>query len=213
MCPQQQTAKFGSTVLFEATNGAAGDTMSAENTGQSNVTTRKLHKQAEYGQSLELPGTYVRCGACRAHFAIAPDDLGKGKGRRLHCSLCGNTWFQSKDRINKVREGMEMVSMPQTDLDRIELNMKEGKNPDFVGDVKLYVGNVAFECTEEQLYKEFSGVGNVGEVSIAYDNVNNRPKGFAFIVMRTQADAENACKLLNDANISGRNIKVHFANY
>jgi len=222
--PQQTTRKrtfFGSSNLFDTTNGAI-ETKTDEEIRKGSRQERINHannkrpvkNQAEYGKALELPGTYVRCGSCKAHFALAPDDLGvKGKGRRLECSLCGNRWFQSKDRVNALRDGMELVPFPQSDMDRIELNKKEGKDPGFLGDVKLYVGNVAFECTEEQLYKEFSNVGSVGDVALAFDNATGRPKGFAFIVMRTKEDAENACKLLNEADVAGRNIKVHYANY
>lgn len=40
------------------------------------------NQQAEYGKSLELPSTYVRCGGCQSHFALTEDDLGeRGKGR------------------------------------------------------------------------------------------------------------------------------------
>ena len=63
-----------------------------------------------------------------------------------------------------LRDGFEMVPLPQMDLDRIELNIKEGKSAKFTGEVKLYVGNIAFGAKEEELIEMFSEVGDVGEL-------------------------------------------------
>mmetsp|Transcript_2673 Transcript_2673/g.3965 ORF Transcript_2673/g.3965 Transcript_2673/m.3965 type:complete len:211 (-) Transcript_2673:293-925(-) len=169
-------------------------------------------KQAEYGKSLELPDTYVRCGACHSHFAIAEEDLGtRGKGRRLECSVCGNTWFQSKERIMTLRSGMELKELPQSHLDRVALNKAENKAPNFVGDAKLYVGNIAFQCSEESLFEEFSNFGNVGEVNMVYDNESGRPRGFAFVTMRTPEDAEKALANLDGKDLFGRPLQVREA--
>ena len=50
-----------------------------------------------------------------------------------------------------LRPGMELVTLPQLELNRVALNKAEGKPLNFVGDAKLYVGNLAFECTEGYL--------------------------------------------------------------
>eukprot|EP00546_Thalassionema_frauenfeldii_P006423 CAMPEP_0178930068 /NCGR_PEP_ID=MMETSP0786-20121207/21005_1 /TAXON_ID=186022 /ORGANISM="Thalassionema frauenfeldii, Strain CCMP 1798" /LENGTH=210 /DNA_ID=CAMNT_0020606505 /DNA_START=81 /DNA_END=713 /DNA_ORIENTATION=+ len=169
-------------------------------------------KQAEYGKSLELPDTYVRCGNCYTSFAIAPDDLGeRGKGRRLECSVCGNTWFQSKERIMTLRDGMELIPLPQSELDRVARNKEEGKPASYKGDGKLYVGNIAFQCSEEDLHDEFSTCGEVGEVNLVYDNESGRPRGFGFITMRTKADAESAIEALDGKDLFGRTINVREA--
>jgi predicted Zn finger-like uncharacterized protein len=171
------------------------------------------NKQPEYGVSLDVPNTYVRCSSCQSHYAITPEDLGaRGKGRRLECTVCGNTWFQTKDRIMTLRDGMELIPLPQLDKERIELNKKEGKPTGFVGDGKLYVGNVSFQCSEQVMYQEFSQVGTVGDVSLVYDNNTGKPRGFAFVTMRTKEDADKALAILDGKEIMGREISVREAN-
>jgi len=170
-------------------------------------------QQVEYGQSLPLPDTYVRCGGCQSHFALTEEDLGdRGKGRRLECCVCGNTWFQSKERIMNLRERMELVDLPEHDLERIKLNKEEGKPAGFIGDSKLYVGNVAFECTTADMYEEFGTCGSVGDVAMVYDNETGRPRGFAFVTMRTKEGCDKALAELNGKDIMGRQISVREAN-
>jgi len=53
------------------------------------------------------------------------------------------------------------VPLPQTDRDRIAANISQGKSPKFTGDMKLYVGNIAFECHEDDIVEIFSRVGEV----------------------------------------------------
>ena len=171
-------------------------------------TTVLWSQQAEYGKSLDMPDTYVKCGKCQSVYAIKEEDLGsKGRGRRLSCSVCGHSWFQSKDRIMSVNNNFEFVPLPDTDKERIAQNIKEGKNPGFIGAAKLYVGNIAFECHEDDLTEVFSTVGEVGDVSLVRDN-EGKIRGFGFITMRSKADAEKAIKELDGSEVRGRRLTV-----
>jgi len=107
---------------------------------------------------------------------------------------------------------MELVPLPQSEKDRVAQNVAEDKPASFVGDSKLYVGNLAFECTEEMMVAEFSAVGDVGDVSLVYDNETGRPRGFAFVTMRTKEDADKALEALNGKDLMGRTISVREAN-
>jgi predicted Zn finger-like uncharacterized protein len=153
--------------------------------------------------------TYVRCGKCQTAYALSESDLG-GRGRRLECSVCNHSWFQTKDRIMSVRDGYEMVPLPQTDLDRIAANIEQGKSPKFMGEAKLYVGNIAFECHEDDLYQVFSDYG-VGDVSLVRDE-EGKNRGFGFVVLRTKQDGERAMKELDGIAVRGRNIAVRESN-
>ena len=133
------------------------------------------------------------------------------KYSRLECSVCQHSWFQSKDRLMTLRDGFEMVSLPDLDKERISLNIKEGKNPRFMGDTKLYVGNIAFECTEDDLVRVFSEAGVVGDVSLVRDE-QGRNRGFGFITMRTKEGGEKAMKTLDGSEVMGRNISVRESN-
>jgi len=169
-------------------------------------------KQPEYGTSLVLPDSYVRCGKCQTVYAITEEDLGvRGRGRRLECSVCGHSWFQSKDRLLTLRDGNEMVPLPQGDLDRISNNIEEGKTPSFMGEMKIYVGNIAFECHEDDINQIFSKVGSVGDVSLVRDETG-RCKGFGFVTMRTKEEGQKAIDELDGTRVRGRNIAVRESN-
>lgn len=168
--------------------------------------------QAEYGESLEYPTTYASCGKCGASFALTPEAMGGGPaGRRMECSICDHTWFQSKSRLATLNGGYEMVPLPERDLDRIALNIKEGKNPKFMGEVKVYVGNISFLCTEEDLYEAFSEYGPVGDVSLVRDDVG-KIRGFGFVTMRNKEDGEQCLEQLDGAELKGRKINVRPTN-
>lgn len=163
--------------------------------------------QAEYGKSLELPETYVKCGKCQTCYAVKPEDLGNGRGRRLGCSVCGHSWFQSKDRMMEIRDGFEMIELPEQEKERIALNLKEGREAGFMGEAKLYVGNIAFECHEDDLMPIFEAAGEVGEISLVRDN-EGKNRGFGFVTMRTKEGGERAMEECHGANVRGRNIAV-----
>jgi predicted Zn finger-like uncharacterized protein len=154
----------------------------------------------------KLPNTYVRCANCQAVYALSPDDV--GNGRRLECSLCGHAWYQSKDRILSLNEDfMTLIPINQRELDRIEMNRQEGKPLKFVGDKKLYVGNVAFEAHEEDFFKVFGQFGIVGDVSLVRDDAG-KIRGYGFVTMRTAEAADLALQKAHGLCIRGRELAV-----
>jgi RNA recognition motif-containing protein len=78
-------------------------------------------------------------------------------------------------------------------------------------ETKLYVGNMSYETTEEELRTMFSEAGTVGSVDIIRDRDSGRPKGFAFITMGSQAEAEQAIKMFNDKTVRDRALVVNIA--
>ena len=130
---------------------------------------------------------------------------------RLECSVCGHSWFQSRDRVMTVNNGFELVPLPESDLERIKMNIEEGKSPKFMGDVKLYVGNMPFSTTEDDIMQMFSDIGTVGDVSLVRDELG-RNRGFGFVTMRTKADGDKAIDVLDGFEIDGRNIAVRQSN-
>lgn len=156
--------------------------------------------------------TYVRCGKCQTAYPITENELGGGRGRRLECSVCGHTWFQSKDRVMSLKQGFEMIELPQDDLERIQENLSQGKPAGFLGEAKVYVGNVPFECHEDDLMVEFSKVGEVGEVSLVRDE-EGRNRGFGFVTMRTKEGGQAAIEQVDGAVVRGRRIAVRDANH
>ncbi|MBI2845801.1 MAG: RNA-binding protein [Chloroflexi bacterium] len=73
---------------------------------------------------------------------------------------------------------------------------------------KLYVGNLPYEATEEELRELFSQAGGVRSVSIITDRNTGRSKGFAFVEMETRAEAQKAISSINGHTLGDRQIRV-----
>jgi RNA recognition motif-containing protein len=78
-------------------------------------------------------------------------------------------------------------------------------------DLKIYVGNLSYETTEDHLRELFAQAGAVSEVVLIKDRDTGRSKGFAFVTMGTQADAENAIRMFNGHSLDNRELRVNIA--
>jgi cold-inducible RNA-binding protein len=76
---------------------------------------------------------------------------------------------------------------------------------------KLFVGNVDFTVTENDLQDAFAACGTVVEANLMVDRVSGRPRGFAFVTMGSPEEAEKAIQSLNGADLKGRNLTVNEA--
>jgi cold-inducible RNA-binding protein len=76
---------------------------------------------------------------------------------------------------------------------------------------KLFVGNLSFNATQEQIQGLFGAHGTVIEVDVIKDKFTNRPRGFGFVTMETQEGAEAAVKALNGKELEGRALTVNVA--
>jgi len=73
---------------------------------------------------------------------------------------------------------------------------------------KLFVGNLSWDVRDEQLKEIFSKVGTVVEAVVIIDRMKNRSKGFGFVTMSTDEEAQAAIEELNGKEIDGRPINV-----
>lgn len=78
-------------------------------------------------------------------------------------------------------------------------------------EVKLYVGNMSYDTTEDQLRTMFGEAGSVVAVDVIKDRDTGNPKGFAFITMASQADAAKAISMFHGKEVSGRPLTVNTA--
>jgi RNA recognition motif-containing protein len=76
---------------------------------------------------------------------------------------------------------------------------------------KLYVGNLPYSATEDSLRQAFSKAGPVDSVSIVMDRDTGQSKGFGFVEMATDGDAQRAIQQMNGVSLEGRQIKVNEA--
>ncbi len=77
--------------------------------------------------------------------------------------------------------------------------------------MNIYVGNLSYGITEDELQQLFAEYGSVTNVNIIKDRDTGNSKGFGFIEMENQADAEKAIKDLDGSLVKGRNIRVNQA--
>ena len=76
---------------------------------------------------------------------------------------------------------------------------------------KLYVGNLPYEASDTDLHALFSEAGTVETVNIVRDRDTGRARGFAFVEMATEADAQNAITSLHERAFGGRTLTVNEA--
>jgi cold-inducible RNA-binding protein len=76
---------------------------------------------------------------------------------------------------------------------------------------KLYVGNLPFDTSEQDLSALFGGIGAVDSINVIRDMATGRARGFAFVEMASDEDAQKAIAQLHDHALGGRNLTVNEA--
>lgn len=77
--------------------------------------------------------------------------------------------------------------------------------------MNIYVGNLPFTVTEDELQEAFTAFGKVASASLIMDKFSGQSKGFGFVEMPDNSEADAAIKALNDSMMKGRRIKVNQA--
>ena len=144
------------------------------------------------------------CGKCPQHAIaaligalVAGLLIGFVAGRKSACKCAKN----SQPQPQKKREQPRRESRPPA----------EPRQPIPAGSVEIYVGNLSYDLTEEQLRKEFEAFGKVNSARLILNKFNGKSKGFGFVQMPNRAEAEKACEALNDKEIMGRKMKCNEA--
>ena len=76
---------------------------------------------------------------------------------------------------------------------------------------KLFVGNLSFDATENDLHDAFAAFGTVVETNLMMDRATGRPRGFGFVTMSTPEEAQKAIDGLNGKELAGRALTVNLA--
>jgi RNA recognition motif-containing protein len=76
---------------------------------------------------------------------------------------------------------------------------------------KLYVGNLSYGSTEDDVRDLFEQAGNVVSCQLMLDKFTSRSRGFAFVEMDTPEEAQKAIDMFNDQDLQGRNLRVNLA--
>jgi RNA recognition motif-containing protein len=75
----------------------------------------------------------------------------------------------------------------------------------------IFVGNLSYQTTQDELHAAFAQYGNVERVSVVTDRDTGQPRGFAFVEMTDRTEAQNAINQLNGADLNGRSLNVNEA--
>lgn len=76
---------------------------------------------------------------------------------------------------------------------------------------KLFVGNLSYDTTENELHDAFAAYGTVVEANLMVDRISGRPRGFGFVTMGTPEEAQRAIEGLNGSSLGGRTLTVNEA--
>jgi len=76
---------------------------------------------------------------------------------------------------------------------------------------KLYVGNLSYDMDDRQLEEAFAAAGSVTSAKVMADRMTGRSRGFGFVEMATEEDAEKAIEMMNGKEFNGRALKVNEA--
>ena len=76
---------------------------------------------------------------------------------------------------------------------------------------KLFVGNLSFNTTENDLQDAFAAFGTVMEANLMVDRMSGRPRGFGFVTMSTPEEAQKAIEEMNGKSLDGRELTVNIA--
>ncbi len=74
---------------------------------------------------------------------------------------------------------------------------------------RLYIGNLPYRTTADELRDLFSRAGEVIDVAVPVDRESNRPRGFAFVEMADEASAQQAIQMFNGYSLQGRELRVN----
>lgn len=77
--------------------------------------------------------------------------------------------------------------------------------------MNIYVGNLPYSVTEDELKEAFGEFGEVTSVNVIMDRFTGQSKGFAFVEMANNSEADEAIKALNESPMKGRNLRVNQA--
>lgn len=111
------------------------------------------------------------------------------------------------------RSNAKLCDHPSTKCNRFELgpNFIEGGEEIFCMSMKLYVGNLSFRTTSDELKQLFSRVGTVESATVVQDRETGRSRGFGFVEMASREEALKAIEEYNGKEVGGRTLTVNEA--
>jgi predicted Zn finger-like uncharacterized protein len=95
--------------------------------------------------------TILTCAKCKAAFPIDADAFGSGRRVRCNNGDCSHEWYQTADRLQRLPESMELIEYPE----KMRQRMREGKPAEAQTNFRVFVGNLPFVASEQELENLF----------------------------------------------------------
>lgn len=118
---------------------------------------------------------------------------------------------QGIDPDQPTEADMEASKLPEVPLEQIAIGVAQRPRHNRTGPTKLFVGGLSWDTTTDDLRAAFLRFGAISDVAVVLDRATGRSRGFGFVTFENAADATEAIKAMNGAELDGRTLKVNAA--
>jgi RNA recognition motif-containing protein len=149
-----------------------------------------------------------------------PPNRGYGGGKRQREAERDRRKKEKQERLrrNRSMRGSEDQSdlaepelLPEVKLEDVVIGVAAQPRRNTIGPVKLFVGGLSWNTTSDELRGAFAKFGPIQEATVIMDRTTGRSRGFGFVSFENAADAAEAVKTMNGADLDGRQLKVNNA--
>jgi hypothetical protein len=150
-----------------------------------------------------------------------PPNRGYGGGKRQREAERDRKKKDKQERLRRNRamrgsggdasDVAEPELLPEVKLEDIVIGVAAQPRRNTIGPVKLFVGGLSWNTTSDELRTAFSKFGAIQEATVIMDRTTGRSRGFGFVSFENAADASEAVKAMNGADLDGRQLKVNNA--
>jgi hypothetical protein len=150
-----------------------------------------------------------------------PPNRGYGGGKRQREAERDRKKKDKQERLRRNRamrgsggdasDVAEPELLPEVKLEDIVIGVAAQPRRNTIGPVKLFVGGLSWNTTSDELRLAFSKFGPIQEATVIMDRTTGRSRGFGFVSFENAADASEAVKAMNGADLDGRQLKVNNA--
>jgi hypothetical protein len=152
---------------------------------------------------------------------MPPSNRGYGGGKRQREAERDRKKKEKQERLrrNRAMRGQggdpsdvaEPELLPEVKLEDVVIGVAAQPRRNTIGPVKLFVGGLSWNTTSEDLRAAFAKFGALQEATVIMDRTTGRSRGFGFVSFENAADAAEAVKQMNGADLDGRQLKVNNA--
>ena len=148
-----------------------------------------------------------------------PPNRGYGGGKRQREAERDRRKKDKAERLRRNRamrgqggnELAEPEQLPEVKLEDVVIGVAAQPRRNTTGPVKLFVGGLSWNTTSDELRAAFARFGSVQDATVIMDRTTGRSRGFGFVTFENVADAAEAVKQMNGADLDGRTLKVNNA--